>query len=181
MNLRRALLIATVAIVGAGEPAGAQFQPAPQQPFQQTSPFDQPPSPFDQPPQQPPCLKGFLALRNDAEHKGQAVMAAQKRKASLSEACKLLTEFVAAEGKMLKYAKENASWCGIPPQVIQQISLGHAKTTEARTRVCKVAANPPRPAGPSLSDALGSGIPNANNIKTGRGTFDSLTGSPIGK
>jgi hypothetical protein len=99
----------------------------------------------------------------------------------LSEACKLLTTFLAAEEKMLKYAKQNATWCGIPPQVVQQITLGHAKTTEVRTRVCKLAANPPRPAGPSLSDALGSGIPNANNIKTGRGTFDTLTGSPIGK
>jgi hypothetical protein len=175
MNLRRALLIAAVAFAGAAGPVAAQFQPAQQQPFQS------PPSPFDQPPQQPPCLKGFMALRNDTEHKGQAVMEAQKRKAPLSEACKLLTAFDAAEGKMLKYAKENASWCGIPPQIIQQISLGHAKTTEARARVCKLAANPPRPAGPSLSDALGSGIPNANNIKTGRGTFDTLTGTPIGK
>jgi hypothetical protein len=42
-------------------------------------------------------------------------------------------------------------------------------------------APPPRPAGPSLSDALTSPVPDANNIKTGRGTFDTLTGSPIGK
>ncbi len=175
MNLRRALLIAVVAFAGAAGPAAAQFQPGAQQPFQS------PPSPFDQPPQQPPCLKGFMALRTDTEHKAQALMAAQKRKAPLSEACKLLTAFSAAEEKMLKYAKENASWCGIPPVVIQQITQGHAKSAEARTRVCKLAAAPPRPAGPSLSDALGSGIPNANNIKTGRGTFDTLTGSPIGK
>ena len=169
MTLRRALLIAAVAFASAAGPAAAQFQPAP-------------PSPFDQPPQQePPCVKGFLALRNDTENKAQALMAAQKRKAPLNEACKLLTAFAASEEKMLKYAKENATSCGIPPQIIQQMSLGHAKSTETRTRVCKLAANPPRPAGPSLSDALGSGIPNANNIKTGRGTFDSLTGSPIGK
>jgi hypothetical protein len=126
-------------------------------------------------------VQGFMALRNDAETKAQAVTAAQQRKAPLSEACKLLTAFAAAEEKMVKYAKENAGWCGIPPQVVQQISLGHARSKETRARVCQAAANPPRPPGPSLSEALGSGIPNANNIKTGRGTFDTLTGSPIGK
>ena len=176
MNLRWALLIAAVAFAGAAGPATAQFQPGPPQPFQS------PPSPFDQPPQQPPaCLQGFIALRNDTEHKAQAVMEAQKRKVALSEACKLITAFATAEEKMLKYAKENSSSCGIPPEVIQQISLGHTKSNELRTRICKLAAAPPRPAGPSLSDALGSGIPNANNIKTGRGTYDTLTGSPIGK
>jgi hypothetical protein len=175
MNLRRALLIAALAFAGAAGPAGAQFQPAPQQPFQS------PPSPFDQPQQSPACVQGFMALRNDTEHKAQAVMAAQKRKAPLSEACKLLTSFATAEEKMAKYAKENATWCGIPQQVLQQITAGHAKTKELRARICEMAARPPRPTGPSLSDALGSGIPNANNIRTGRGTFDTLTGSPIGK
>lgn len=161
MNLRRALCIAAFALAGAAGPATAQFQP----PLQQ----------------EPPCLQGFSALRNDTENKAQAVMASQKRKAPLSEACKLLGAFAAAQEKMLKYAKENSAWCGIPPEIIEQISLGHAKAAEARTRVCKMAANPPRPAGPSLSDALGTGIPNANNIKTGRGTFDTLTGTPLGK
>jgi hypothetical protein len=32
-----------------------------------------------------------------------------------------------------------------------------------------------------LSDALSSPVPDSNNIKTGRGTFDTLTGSPLGK
>lgn len=168
MNLRRALLIAALTLAGAA-PAAAQFSPVPQQPFQQA------------PQQQPPCVQGFMALRNDTEHKAQAVIAAQKRKAPLTEACKLLNAFAAAQDKMLKYAKENQAWCGIPPEVIQQITLGRAKAAETRTRVCQIAANPPRPAGPSLSDALGSGIPNANNIKTGRGTFDTLTGTPLGK
>jgi hypothetical protein len=43
-----------------------------------------------------------------------------------------------------------------------------------------MAAQPQRPAGPSLSDALGGPIPDSSNIKTGRGTFDTLTGTPLG-
>ena len=63
------------------------------------------------------------------------------------------------------------------------MTQGHAKTTEIRAKVCEAAARPQAPAGPSLSEALGSSaIPDANNIKTGRGTgtYDTLTGSPLG-
>jgi hypothetical protein len=161
MNLRRALFITAFALTGAAGPAAAQFPPAPQQ--------------------EPPCLKPFTVLRNDVEAKGKALMAAQKRKVPLNVACKMLGEFTAAQEKMLKYAKANATWCGIPPQAIQQIALGHANADKARVRICKMAAAPPRPTGPSLSDALNTGIPDANNIRTGRGTFDTLTGTPLGK
>ena len=57
----------------------------------------------------------------------------------------------------------------------------HAQAGEIRTKVCAAAESvqlAPRP--PSLSDALGGPIPDANNIKTGRGTFDTLTGTPLG-
>jgi hypothetical protein len=161
MNMCRALFIAACALASGIGPAAAQFQPAPQQ--------------------EPPCVKDFTALRNDAQKKAGVVMAAQKRRVPLTEACKLLGAFVEAQDKMLKYAKANAAWCGIPPQIIQQISLGRDNAAKARTNVCKMAANPPRPAGPSLSDALGATAPDANNIKTGHGTFDTLTGTPLGQ
>jgi hypothetical protein len=161
MNLRRALFITAFALASAAAPAAAQFPPAPQQ--------------------EPPCFKPFSVLRNAAEAKGKALMAAQKRKVPLNVACKLLSEFTAAQGKMLKYAKANAAWCGIPPQIVQQIALGHANADKARIRVCKMAATPPPPAGPSLSDALNTGIPGSNNIRTGGGTYDTLTGTPLGK
>jgi hypothetical protein len=160
MNLRRALFITAFALAGTAAPAAAQLQ-APQQ--------------------GPPCLKQFSVLRDNAATSGKALMAAQKRKAPLSEACKLLGAFASAQEKMLKYVKANATWCGIPPQVIQQVSLEHTRAVQARVRVCKLAANPPPPRGPTLSDALVNPAPDAQNIRTGRGTFDTLTGNPLGK
>lgn len=160
MNMRRALFVAACTLASMTAPAAAQFK---------------------QPQQAPPCYKQFVALRNNAEHSAKALMEAQKRKASLGEACKLLGAFTAAQAKMLKYAKENATWCGIPPKIIQEITLGHSRAAQTRNRVCKMAAHPPPPRGPSLSDALGAPAPDAQNIRTGRGTFDTLTGSPIGK
>lgn len=172
MNLRRALFIAAFVLPTAAGPALAQVQPR-----------QAPANPFDQPPQQqdePPCMKDFAKLRDEVEKHGAAVMAAQKAKVALPEACRLLTVFAASQEKMLAYAKKNETWCGIPPQLIQQISAGRANVAKARTKVCQMAAQPQRQQGPSLSDALGGPIPDSSNIKTGRGTFDTLTGTPLG-
>lgn len=161
MNLHRALLVAACAVPFAAGAAHAQFP--------------------QQPPQAPPCVQAFGKLRDDTQQKALAIRQASQRKASPKEACHLFTAFTTAEEKMLKYAVDNAAWCGIPPQVIDSIKKGHAQSSEMRIKICRVAAAPPRPAGPSLSDALGGPIPDANNIKTGHGTFDTLTGSPLGK
>jgi hypothetical protein len=162
MNLRRALIIAAFVLPPAGA-AEAQFPAAPQQ--------------AQEP---PPCIKEFLRLRNDTEQKGKAIKAASERKASPQEACKLFNAFTTSEAKLIKYASNNSVWCGIPEQAVQQMKVGHAKATEIRTKVCRAAAAPQAPAGPSLSDALGTSVPDSSNIKTGRGTFDTLTGSPLG-
>ena len=179
MSLRQILFIAVAAAMTG--PAFAQVQPAPAGP----NPFDKPAAsnPFGNPPQQqgePPCIKDFSKLRDDTEKHANQVVAAQKRKAPLPEACKLLSAFAASEEKLLKYAKANAASCGIPAQLIQQISAGYNNVSQARTRVCQMAAAPQAPAGPSLSDALGAPITDSQNIKTGRGTFDTLTGTPLG-
>jgi hypothetical protein len=131
--------------------------------------------------QMPPCVQEFFKLRDDAEKKASAIKAANERKASAKEACGLFTSFSASQNKMLKFVNENGQWCGIPPNVIEQIKVGTAKVAEIRTKVCQAAAAPQqRPQGPSLSDALIAPPPDSNNIKTGRGTFDTLTGSPLG-
>lgn len=194
MSLRRALFIAACLSPLAAGPAAAQ-SPWPQQPGaapapwpQQQSQPQQPPqqpmsSPWSQPQQEPPCVRDFFKLRDDAQKKAQAIQQASQRKAPPVEACRLFNNFFAAEAKMIKYAQENQTGCRIPPEVIKNMSKGHARTTEIRAKVCEAAARPPVSAGPSLSEALGSSaIPDANNIKTGRGTgtYDTLTGSPLG-
>jgi hypothetical protein len=164
MRLRRALPVMCVVWVVAlfAGSAQAQFGPA-------------------APQQEPPCLRDFAQLREDTEKKAVAIRAASERKASPREACQLFNAFVAAQSKMLKYATDNAAWCGIPNQVTASLKEGITKASEIRTKVCQAAAAPQRPAGPSLSDALSGPVPDSNNIKTGRGTFDTLTGNPLEK
>jgi hypothetical protein len=165
MTLCRAVLVAALALGLPLAPAAAQFQP--------------------QPPQQgqiPPCVKGFITLRNDVQKKGEAIKASE-HKVTAQVACKLLDSYSVAEEKMLTYAEKNSVWCGIPSQLVANIKKSHVQTVAVRTRVCRIAAaGPPRPAGPSLSDALDGPIPDASNIKTGQGgTFDTLTGTPLGE
>jgi hypothetical protein len=200
MNLRRAVLIAAwLAPFAAGtamaqspwpEPGQpAQSKPAEASPWTQQQPqsFQAPPpamQPFQQQQQQePPCIKEFTKLRDDAQKRAGAIQAASQRepKPTVKQACGLFNSFSAAEAKLIKYAVENAASCGIPAQAITSMKQAHAKTTEMRTNVCRAAAQgPPRPAAPSLSDALSAPVPDSNNIRTGRGTFDTLTGSPLG-
>jgi len=163
MNLRRATFAACTVLLCAGV-ANAQFQPA------QPAP----------PQKEPPCVQEFFKLRDDAEKKAAAIKAANERKVPAKEACVLFGTFVAAQQKLFKYASENSVWCGIPPQVVDGLKQGIAKVSEVRTKVCQAAASPAAQP-PSLSDALTNPVPDSNNIKTGRGTFDTLTGSPIGK
>ena len=161
MRLRLALAIAAIVLPAAAGPAAAQFQPQPQQ--------------------QPPCMQEFLKLRADAEKKAAAIKLASEHQATPKEACHLFTVFAAAEVKLIKFAAESGVWCGMPDQVLAQMKQSHAQTDKLRVRICQAAAAPPRPAGPTLSDSLAAPVPDASNIKTGKGTYDTLTGAPIGR
>jgi hypothetical protein len=128
----------------------------------------------------PPCVAEFGKLRDEAQKKAQAIQRAGQQKVPPKEACHLFNLFAAAEEKILKYVMTNKASCGVPDEVIKQIRTDHTRTSEIRTKICKVAEAPPRPAGPSLSDTVTSPVPDSRNIRSG-GTFDTLTGNPLGK
>ena len=161
MRLRCTILVACLLPLFAGS-VHAQFQQAPPQ-------------------QPPPCVQEFFKLREDAEKKAAAIKAAGERKAPPNEACPLFNALVAAQTKMLKYANDSGVWCGIPPEVAENLKKGIAQVSDIRAKVCRAAAAPPQQQGPSLSDALSNPVPDSQNIKTGRGTYDTLTGNPLGK
>lgn len=130
------------------------------------------------------CMKAFMPLREEAEKRGKLIKAASDRHAPPDEACKLIRNFSQAESKMIKYIEGNASKCGIPPQVGAQMKDGHKNTEAMQAKVCNVAQQmqqqQARPAGPSLSEVLGSGsAPEANAGKKGGSTFDTLNGNVL--
>lgn len=141
----------------------------------------QPPS--GGPPGGDACMKGFVPLREEAEKRGKLIKAASDRHAPPDEACKLITNFGAAEIKMIKYVEVNSAKCGIPAQIGDQLKNGHKNTEKMQNQVCNVAqqAANQRPAGPSLSDVLGTStaLPEAQTAKKGGSTFDTLNGNVL--
>jgi hypothetical protein len=129
------------------------------------------------------CMKGFVPLREEAEKRGKLIKAASDRHAPPDEACKLIRNFGESEVKMIKYIETNSAKCGIPPQIGDQLKTGHKNTEKMQTQVCNVAqqAATRRPAGPSLSDVLGTSaaLPEAQTVKKGGSTFDTLNGNVL--
>jgi hypothetical protein len=144
-------------------------------------------SPFAAPPTQggPPdnCMKDFLPLREEAEKRGHALKLASDKHATPDVACKLIGSFIQAEVKMMKYVETNAARCGIPPQISEQLKKGHKGSEAMQEKICTAAANMKNqaPAGPSLSEMLGSAtaVPEVASKKTGGTTFDTLSGNAL--
>jgi hypothetical protein len=182
----RALPLALVLAIAPLWPAAAQFGGMPGMPGSPgmgapgMSPFGAPQQPQQGP---PPACQQLLVMRDETQKHGAALQAAGQRKdkAQPDEVCKLFKAFLASEAKMIKGLKDNASTCGVPAEVLKNVAAAHGKASEMGKHICDAAAQGPRPAGPSLSEALGSTptMPDSNSAKKGGGTFDTLQGSPL--
>lgn len=176
---------APAAVVGAPSPFPSQGAP----PIAGGAPQAPPGAGFGPPPQAgggaiEECMKAFLPMRQEAERRGQLIKAASERRAPPDEACKLIGNFSQSEVKMIKYIEQNSQRCGIPPQIAQQLKTGHKNTETMQKKVCTVAqqGGGRAPAGPSLSDVLGSSsaLPEAATTKrSGGSTFDTLNGNVL--
>jgi hypothetical protein len=128
-------------------------------------------------------MKEFIPLREDAEKRGKLIKAASDRHATPEEACGLIRTFGQAELKMIKYVETHSTKCGIPPQVLEQLKGGHKNTENMQQKVCNAAQQVQNrgPAGPSLSEVLGSAaaLPEATKTKKGGSTFDTLNGNVL--
>ena len=147
------------------------------------SAFERAPAPPSQAGASDECMKGFIPLREEAEKRGKLIKAASDRHATPDEACKLIRNFGQAEIKMISYVESHAAKCGIPPQVSDQLKHGHKNTESMQQKVCSVAQQQQQrgPAGPSLSEVLGSSasLPEATVTKKGGSTFDTLNGNVL--
>jgi hypothetical protein len=123
----------------------------------------------------------FRTLSLETQKKADAVQAAMKAKIDRKQICTLMTSFVTAEGAVVKFLQDNKTWCGVPDQAVTLSTANHEKSMKFRTQICS--DDEPHPKAPSLSDAIKTPtVDSSTNTKTGGyGTFDSLTGNPLGK
>ena len=124
----------------------------------------------------------FQAIGEETKKKADLVQAAMKAKAERSKVCTLLTSFVASEATLVKFLEDNKTMCGVPDDAIKGQKASHEKSIKFRDVACDPNAAGPTPKAPSLSDAMRMpSVDSATNTKTGRGTFDTLTGNPLSK
>jgi hypothetical protein len=93
--------------------------------------------------------------------------------------CKQITIYATAEAKWVKFTEQRHHLRHSPWWRSNQTMPG--RTEQTRKNICTpgVAAEP---AGPSLSDALGTArLPMPETTKSGSGTLDTLTGNAIQK
>jgi len=130
-------------------------------------------------------MKQFVPLREEAEKRGKLIRVASERHAPPDEACKLIASFSQAEIIMMKFVQSHSAKCGIPPQVSEQMKTGHKNTEAMQKKVCAVAQQVQQkgPAGPSLSEVLGSStaLPEVTTAKKGGSTFDTLNGNVLAR
>lgn len=122
----------------------------------------------------------FSPLNEATQVKANAVQKAMKAKADRKDICRLMTAFVASEGSVVKFLVDNQTWCNVPAQVVAAAKASHEKSLKFRDVVCTEA---PAPKAPTLSDAIKTTpVDSGSNTKTGPGgTFDTLTGNPLGR
>jgi hypothetical protein len=177
MGLRWALPLVIAVVIMPLRPAEAQFGDMPGMPGSRPQGFGAP-----QPQQQgpPPACQELLTYRDETQKHGLALQAGGKKKAPPEQICKLFKAYLAAESKMIKGIARLGSQCGVPAEVSKQLKTQHAKAEQTAKQVCEAAAQGPRPAGPTLSDALGTTptVPDTGS-RRGMGTFDTLSGSPL--
>jgi hypothetical protein len=132
--------------------------------------------------QQVDCQGGFSAARMEYEKRGKAVEAANKRKASAQEACALFKPLAEAQGKMLKFLKDNQTACNVPDDILKNLSGSLAKTVAVKNQVCTIAAKGggERPPSAGLSGAINitgevGGPPPEST--SGGGLFDTMNGN----
>ncbi len=125
------------------------------------------------------CMK-FPAMSQATQEKANAVSAAMKAKADRKEICRLMTAFVASEDSVVKFLIENKTWCGVPDQALAAAKTSHERSLKFRDAAC---TEGPSPKAPTLSDAIKTpDVDSATNTKADRGgTFETLTGNPLGK
>jgi hypothetical protein len=131
--------------------------------------------PQGQPAGPPPACQQLVVLRDETQKSGEALKAANERKAQPAEACKLFKAFLASEAKFVQGMQANQATCGVPPAAVKNMQEEHKKVTLVANQVCD-AAEHPRPTGPTLNEMLNAKpvLPEGECSKSGQGIYDTL-------
>ena len=130
-----------------------------------------------------PQCAAFQGLSTEAQKRGDVVSAALKNKTDRKELCGAYHVIRRRRTKVVKFLDDNKTWCGVPDQVVAASRANHEKSVKFRHGACSGAdaPNPKRAVAERRHQGADAGVDTGKNTKTGRGTFDTLTGNPLAR
>lgn len=135
-------------------------------------------------PGQNPCEKDIVSLRQAIERDGNIVKTSIQKKADRTIVCGNLKKFAVTEAKFVTFLTKNQQWCGVPPQIIDQLKKNHGHTLKLRGQACATGpAQAQRPQGSGLSEALGTtrAIGPSAGSAGNAGAFGTLSGNALAR
>lgn len=90
-----------------------------------------------------PKCRALLNTRDELQKHGQAIEAANKKRADVKLACRLFRTYIATEAKMLRMLEADGASCGAQLPILQQVRDNHAKSQQVGKQVCDAAARQP--------------------------------------
>jgi hypothetical protein len=84
----------------------------------------------------PPECQQLLNIRHDLEKHAQAIMEANRQKASAMTACQLFKSYLAVDLRMIRAIDAIGAQCGWSSQIAQQYKESHTKATRLATYAC---------------------------------------------
>jgi hypothetical protein len=89
-----------------------------------------------------PCDDELMSLREEVSKRANDVRGPQQHIWSVIERCRLMAGISEAEANMIKYAEDNATWCGIPANEIRAMKAVRTWNQKLHDSFCDTAADP---------------------------------------
>lgn len=125
--------------------------------------------------------QAFIKLSAEAKARADLIKAGGQKHIDRKAMCGLVKTFYEAESNVVKFLVDNKTLCGVPEEAIKTSKANHEQSAKFRDNVC---SEGPSVKKPTLSDAIGTPtLDTEKNTKTGKngGTFNTLTGNPLGR
>jgi hypothetical protein len=124
--------VAPVSPTSSTEDARASESPSPQLPS--APPTTEQPIPDE-------CRRQYSALTLDAEAKAQPIRDASHSRLPASAICKLLTDYVEAESRLIRFVYAKSNKCGISRQIIVKIRTTYTTAETMKGEACSKGAS----------------------------------------
>jgi hypothetical protein len=87
------------------------------------------------------CQEDFQKVMGPRQALIARINGFQKKRPTADQACAVLGQLVASDGRVVRWMNENKDWCQIPDQMISQLQTSSGQAATSRNQACGAAKN----------------------------------------